>query len=237
MKSLIISSVFLLSLAQTSIASFLVSRLHQRSLNHPFFFPHWDSLSNVFDDPFFRDPFTWSPFDDDSFDTELLPAFHEPRRDELETFTPTFIVTQNDKNGIKLEMNVRGFAAKDVSLQVDGQDLIIKGEKMDKDDGWCKMRQFCWRRRFPKSTDMKSIKATLKYGDILEIEAQKERLIDTSGKIDKVTNADRENHGRDRKSSTEKIPVRVNQKQQREEKKLDEQPETTIEIIPEDLGS
>ena len=87
------------------------------------------------------------------------------------------LVKRNDHEIFQLSMDVRGFDPKEISLKLEGRELLIKGfHSCDgRQDNPCFRRRFCWRRKLPADVDLNSVKATLTKPNTLEIEATKIR--------------------------------------------------------------
>lgn len=87
------------------------------------------------------------------------------------------LVKRNDHEIFQLSMDVRGFDPNEISLKLEGRELLIKGlHSCDgNQENPCFRRRFCWRRKLPADVDLNSVKATLTKPNTLEIEATKIR--------------------------------------------------------------
>ena len=87
------------------------------------------------------------------------------------------LVKRNDHEIFQLSMDVKGFDPNELSLKIEGRELLIRGfHSCDgNQDKPCFRRRFCWRRKLPADVDLNSVKATLTKPNTLEIEAIKIR--------------------------------------------------------------
>ena len=146
------------------------------------------------------------------------------------------LVRRNDHEIFQLSMDVKGFDPNELSLKLEGRELLIKGfhsceENQDKP---CFQRRFCWRRKLPADVDLSSVKASLTKSNTLEIEATKIRhyegqdiQIDVCESIDQSLPTE-DNHEEETQNTGYMREHNVNQ----ESSKGDE--EATVEIVPDE---
>ena len=148
------------------------------------------------------------------------------------------LVKRNDHENFQLSMDVKGFDPNELSLKLEGRELIIKGfHSCDgNEDKPCFQRIFCWRRKLPADVDLSSLKASITRPNTLEIEGTKNRRYESQNiqidvrekSIDRSLPAE-DNHEEENPQNTEHMhEYNVNQ----ESRKGDE--EATVEIVPDE---
>lgn len=191
----------------------------------------------------FLDFVNWNPFDDDPFELDFFqdhdlyfPRIHRALGVRHVTAAHP-LVKRNDHKIFQLSMDVKGFDSNELSLKLDGRELLIKGfHSCDANqDKPCFHRRFCWRRKLPADVDLSSVKATLTKPNTLEIEATKIKHYEGQNiQIDVRENAidqslpDRDNHEEENQNTEYVHEHNVNQ----ESSKGDE--EATVEIVPDE---
>ena len=149
------------------------------------------------------------------------------------------LVKRNDHKIFQLSMDVEGFDPNELSLKLEGRELLIKGlHSCDGNHKPCCQRKFCWRRKLPADVDLSSVKATLTKPNTLEIEATKIRHYEGQNiQIDVRENSidqslpDRDNYEEENQNTENMREYNASQ----ERSKGDE--EATVEIVPdEDLN-
>ena len=148
------------------------------------------------------------------------------------------VVKRNDHENLQLSMDVKGFDPNDLSLKLEGRELIIKGfHSCDgNQDKPCFQRRFCWRRKLPADVDLSSLKASITKPNTLEIEATKNRRYESQNiqidvrekSIDRSLPAE-DNHDEENLQNTEHMhEYNVNQESSRGDE------EATVEIVPDE---
>ena len=192
----------------------------------------------------FLDFVDWDPFDDDPFEVDFqnhdLYFPRIPRELGVRHVTAAHpLVKRNYHKMFQLSMDVKGFDPNELSLQLEGRELLIKGFQScgGKRDKPCFQKRFCWRRKLPADVDLSSVKATLTKPNTLEIEATKIRHYEGQNiQIDVRENSDidqslpvRKNHEDENQNTEYMHEHNVNQ-----ESSLKGDEEATVEIVPDE---
>lgn len=176
----------------------------------------------------------WDPFDDDPFEMDpfhdhhlFFPRIHWARAD-YRMRVPQPLVTKNDKDNYQLSMNVKGFDPKELSLKLDGRELLIKGDRncRPSQKEQCFERKFCCRRTLPEDVDLSSVKATLTELNILDIKANKNKSLESDIQI---AVCDRPEDQTQHRPNTQFGHAQVIRK---EPQQVEE--EATVEIVPDE---
>lgn len=116
-----------------------------------------------------HDPFTNSLFDWHWSDELLLPS--------LRSFKPVFEATQPKQTHlskkVKFNFDVRDFAPQDLTLKLQGRDLVIEGEKLSCDFSSCSKRRYYMKKKLPDDVDLDTVTARLLGKGSLQIEVEK----------------------------------------------------------------
>ena len=144
-------------------------------------------------------------------------------------------VKRNDKDVFQLFVDVNGFNPNELSLKLEGRELLIKGMRSCNrhTHNPCFQKRFCWRRTLPDDVDLSSVKATLTKPNTLEIEAKKTRDHESDIQIDvRDSLADQSQPQKDSETTSRFDHAHVIQRQGNNNYKEDE--EATVEIVPDE---
>ncbi|XP_022799337.1 heat shock protein 23-like [Stylophora pistillata] len=144
-------------------------------------------------------------------------------------------VKRNDEDVFQLVLDVNGFDPNELSLKLDGRELLIKGipSRNRKTQNSCFQRKFCWRLTLPRDVDLKSIKARLSKPTTLEIEVKKIKENERYIRIDYLDSLG-DQAQRNSETSSRFDDTRSLQRQDNNVKIVQEMDEATVEVVPDD---
>lgn len=189
----------------------------------------------------FFDFANWDPFEDDPFEMAFFhnqdpyfPRLHNTVGVSHRPVSYPF-VKRNDEDVFQLVLDVSGFDPNELSLKLDGRELLIKGirSRNRKTQNSCFQRKFCWRRTLPRDVDLKSIKARLSKPTTLEIEVKKLKENERYIRIDYLDSLG-DQAQRNSETSSRFDDTRSLQRQDNNVKIVQEMDEATVEVVPDD---